>query len=80
MKRTFIGWLAGSAIPPLAASEVLVQQGKLLDSEAWLIVLGIAITSTIAVTINALTQLNAEAGNPPVVIATEVATGVTKKP
>lgn len=66
MKRTLIGFLAGSLIPPLAATQLLSVQGKLADGESWLLVLGILISCTSAVAIKTLTDWNAAVGNPPV--------------
>jgi len=80
MRRQIIGWLAGSLLPPLGAIQLLSQQGKLLDPAAWLVVLGILVTSTTAVTINFLTQLNADAGNPPIVVPPKPPEGTNDVP
>lgn len=59
--------VAGALIPVLGAIQLLSQQGKLADGAAWLLVFGIFISTTTAVIISFLTELNAEVGNPPIV-------------
>lgn len=66
MRRSVIGFGAATFIPPLGALQILAANHQLADGTAWLGVAGILVSSFSAAAIYWLTQLNAEAGNPPV--------------
>lgn len=66
IKRQFIRFFAAALIPPMGAAQLLAANGGLTSGTAWVGVIAILMSSTLAAGIYLLTDLNQGAGNSPV--------------
>jgi hypothetical protein len=64
-KRNVIGFVAATLLPTLGALQ-LVGTADLTSAQYWLAIAAVFVSSFSAAGIYALTQLNSDAGNPPI--------------